>query len=66
MCVGVLCVLVCRVCWCVMCVAEPGSSTLKVLKYKYKYFPPPEYLSTNTFNFGKMYLSKFQVLSKCT
>ena len=36
--------------------AEPGSSTLKVLKYKYKYFPPPEYLSTSIFHFGKMYL----------
>ena len=45
---------------------EPGSSTLKVLKYKYEYFPLPKYLSTNTFNFGQMYLSAFQVLSKCT
>ena len=33
--------------------AEPGSSTLKVLKYKYKYFPLPKYIPS-TF---KMYLS---------
>ena len=46
--------------------SEPGSSTLKVLKYKYKYFPLPKYLSTNPLNSGQMYLSTFQVLSKCT
>ena len=26
--------------------AEPGNSTLKVLKYRYKYFPLLKYLST--------------------
>ena len=46
--------------------AEPGRSTLNVLNYKYKYFPPRKYLSTSTFLFGEMYLSAFQVLSKCT
>ena len=25
-----------------LCDPEPGSSTLKVLKYKYKYFPLPK------------------------
>ena len=45
---------------------EPGRSTLNVLKYKYKYFPPRKYLSTSTFLFGEMYLSTFRVLSKCT
>ena len=46
--------------------SEPVRSTLNVLHYKYKYFPPPKYLSTNTLNLGEMYLSTFQVLSKCT
>ena len=46
--------------------SKPGRSTLKVLKYKYKYFPPPKYLSTSTFNLGGMYSSTFRVLSKCT
>ena len=46
--------------------AEPGRSTLNVLNYKYKYFPPGMYLSTSTFVFGEMYLSTFRVLSKCT
>ena len=46
--------------------AEPGKSTLNVLNYKYKYFPPQKYLSTSTFLFGEMYLSTFRVLSKCT
>ena len=27
-------------------VSEPGRSTLNVLNYKYKYFPPGMYLST--------------------
>ena len=45
---------------------EPGRSTLNVLNYKYKYFPPGMYLSTSTFLFGEMYLSTFRVLSKCT
>ena len=45
---------------------EPGKSTLNVLNYKYKYFPPQKYLSTSTFLFGEMYLSTFRVLSKCT
>ena len=45
---------------------KPGRSTLKVLKYKYKYFPPQKYLSTSTFNLGEMYSSTFRVLSKCT
>ena len=31
---------------------EPGRSTLNVLNYKYKYFPPRKYLSTSTFLFG--------------
>ena len=44
----------------------PGRSTLNVLNYKYKYFPPRKYLSTSTFLFGEMYLSTFRVLSKCT
>ena len=39
--------------------SKPGRSTLKVLKYKYKYFPPQKYLSTSTFNLGEMYLSTF-------
>ena len=47
-------------------VAEPGRSTLNVLNYKYKYFPPRKYLITSTFLFGEMYLSTFRVLSKCT
>ena len=46
--------------------SEPGKSTLNVLNYKYKYFPPQKYLSTSTFLFGEMYLSTFRVLSKCT
>ena len=56
--------------------AEPGTSTLNVLNYKYKYFPPRKYLSTSTFLFGEMYSSTFlfgemysstfRVLSKCT
>ena len=46
--------------------AEPGRSTLNVLNYKYKYFPPQKYLNTSTFLFGEMYLSTFRVLSKCT
>ena len=46
--------------------SKPGRSTLKVLKYKYKYFPPPKYLSTSTFDLGEMYSSTFRVLSKCT
>ena len=46
--------------------AELGRSTLNVLNYKYKYFPPQKYLSTSTFLFGEMYLSTFRVLSKCT
>ena len=46
--------------------SEPGRSTLNVLNYKYKYFPPEKYLSTSTFHFGEMYLSTFRVLSKCT
>ena len=45
-----------------MSVAEPGRSTLNVLNYKYKYFPPGMYLSTSTFIFGEMYLSTFRVL----
>ena len=45
---------------------EPGTSTLNVLNYKYKYFPPRKYLSTSTFLFGEMYSSTFRVLSKCT
>ena len=45
---------------------EPGTSTLNVLNYKYKYFPPQKYLSTSTFLFGEMYSSTFRVLSKCT
>ena len=45
---------------------EPGKSTLNVLNYKYKYFPPQKYLSTSTFLFREMYLSTFRVLSKCT
>ena len=45
---------------------ELGRSTLNVLNYKYKYFPPQKYLSTSTFLFGEMYLSTFRVLSKCT
>ena len=32
--------------------SEPGRSTLNVLNYKYKYFPPRKYLSTSTFLFG--------------
>ena len=48
------------------CLPEPGKSTLNVLNYKYKYFPPQKYLSTSTFLFGEMYLSTFRVLSKCT
>ena len=47
-------------------ISEPGRSTLNVLNYKYKYFPPRKYLSTSTFLFGEMYLSTFRVLSKCT
>ena len=46
--------------------SEPGRSTLNVLNYKYKYFPPGMYLSTSTFVFGEMYLSTIRVLSKCT
>ena len=46
--------------------AGPGRSTLNVLNYKYKYFPPRKYLSTSTVLFGEMYLSTFRVLSKCT
>ena len=46
--------------------SEPGKSTLNVLNYKYKFFPPQKYLSTSTFLFGEMYLSTFRVLSKCT
>ena len=46
--------------------SEPGRSTLNVLNYKYKYFPPGMYLSTSTFVFWEMYLSTFRVLSKCT
>ena len=42
--------------------SEPGRSTLNVLNYKYKYFPPRKYLSTSTFLFGEMYLSTFRVL----
>ena len=49
-----------------ICAPEPGRSTLNVLNYKYKYFPPEKYLSTSTFHFGEMYLSTFRVLSKCT
>ena len=30
---------------------ELGSSTLKVLNYKYNYFPLSKYLSTSAFNF---------------
>ena len=30
------------------CVPEPGRSTLNVLNYKYKYFPPRKYLSTSS------------------
>ena len=40
-------------------IAEPGRSTLNVLNYKFKYFPPQKYLSTSTFLFGQMYLSTF-------
>ena len=29
--------------------SKPGRSTLKVLKYKYKYFPPQKYLRANLF-----------------
>ena len=47
-------------------IPEPGTSTLNVLNYKYKYFPPRKYLSTSTFLFGEMYSSTFRVLSKCT
>ena len=47
-------------------ISEPGRSTLNVLNYKYKYFPPRKYLSTSTFRFGEMYSSTFRVLSKCT
>ena len=50
----------------VRCWSEPGRSTLNVLNYKYKYFPPGMYLSTSTFVFGEMYFSTFRVLSKCT
>ena len=46
--------------------SEPGRSTLNVLNYKYKYFPPRKYLSTSTVLFGEMYLSTFRVLSRCT
>ena len=34
---------------------EPGRSTLNVLNYKYKYFPPRKYLSTSTVLLGEMY-----------
>ena len=47
---------------CCIVVSRAGQEyTLKVLNYKYKYFPPRKYLSTSTFLFVEMYLSTFQV-----